>query len=518
MIWTTYNPAQEEKRFRALQQELSEGGRFIYPGRLLQRARAACPKRAVIIFEGRTISYDELYRRVCIFAASLRKGGVKPGDRVLICFENVPEFYIAYYAVWHLGAVVTPVNTFLHEKELAHILHDAAASHVITASDRVDAFMKHDGLEEDNIFTEADIKAEEPVADGKIDETIEEIPVDQMTALLYTSGTTGLPKGVMLSGTNIITNVMQCAARLSFRRERVFGVLPLFHSFAQCICVWASLYTCCTIILVRKIDRRRILNGLKQEPTAMIGVPALYGLFCLLRAEPMGQVRIFASGGDALPDKIRSIFGLLYRRKICNGYGLTETSPLISVDLEGLLEPTSCVGNLVCGVDVKITDEEGNPTPGKAGLLWVRGDNIMLGYYNAPEETKKVLVDGWFNTGDLAYVDLHGKIVITGRLKDLIINKGLNIYPQEIENIILSHANVLRVGVVGRPHESEGEVPVAFVQLRKEQDGAEVELSKLCSQQLAPYKVPRSFICSAKELAVTATGKVDKKILRKQLG
>jgi len=517
MIWTNFDPAQEAERYATLKKELTVDGKYLYPGRLLQRAARACPDSVAIIFRDRSITYAELYRRVCQFAAKLRERGVKPGDRVLICFENVPEFYVAYYAVWHLGAVVTPLNTFLHEKELAHILKDATASYVITAADRVASFTVHDGLRQENIFTEADIGLDQRLPEEPVDETIEEIPIDQMTALLYTSGTTGLPKGVMLSGINIVTSMLQGSARLPLTHERIFGVLPLFHSFAQSICMWAAIHTCSTVILVQKIDRRRILEGLSHLPTAVMGVPALYGLFCLLRANPMEQAKLFVSGGDALPDRIRSVFALLYQRKLCNGYGLTETSPFISADLEGLLEPTSCVGIPMHGVELKITDEEGNPTPGKIGLLWVKGDNVMLGYYNAPEATAKVIVDGWLNTGDLAYIDQHGKIVITGRLKDLIINKGLNIYPQEIENIISSHANVLRVGVVGKPHATEGEVPIAFVQLRKEQDGIEAELSKLCNEQLASYKVPRSFVCSVQQLAVTATGKVDKKVLRKRL-
>jgi len=516
-MWIKFDHVQEAKRYRMLEKKLTSNGTAIYPGLLLQRAARDYPEIAALIVGEREISYRELYERVCYFATTLRSGGIRAGDRVLICFENVPEFYVAYYAVWHLGAVVTPLNTFLHEKELAHVVKDASASHVITASDRVDAFTKHDGLKKEHIFTEADIAIDGPVSANSLDETIAEIPVDQMAALLYTSGTTGLPKGVMLSGTNIITSILQGASRLPFQRERVLGVLPLFHSFAQSICLWCAVHTGSTVILVKKIDRRRILDGLAHRPTAVLGVPALYGLFCLLRAEPMEQVRIFVSGGDALPDRIRSIFGLLYRRKLCNGYGLTETSPFISVDLEGVFEPTSNVGNPMHGVEVKITDEEGKLTPGKTGLLWVRGANVMLGYYNAPDETAKVLVDGWLNTGDLAYIDEHGKVVITGRLKDLIINKGLNIYPQEIENVIVSHSNVLRVGVVGRQHDTEGEIPVAFVQLRKTQENVEAELKALCSQHLAPYKVPRSFICSTEQLEVTATGKVDKKVLRKRL-
>ncbi len=196
---------------------------------------------------------------------------------------------------------------------------------------------------------------------------------------------------------------------------------------------------------------------------------------------------------------------------------MSETSPLIAVDFDDVAEVTNTVGTPAVGVSAEIRDEEGKPLPqGEIGELWVKGDNVMLGYYNAPDLTNDVLKDGWFRTGDTMYFDPKGKLVIAGRVKDLIKSKGIKIYPQEIENIIMSHANVIRVGVIGVKDETNSEIPIAYVQLRQAEEGIEQKLKTLCTQQLASYKVPRSFICSTEELPVTATGKVDKKLLRAQ--
>jgi len=216
-----------------------------------------------------------------------------------------------------------------------------------------------------------------------------------------------------------------------------------------------------------------------------------------------------------MPDKIRSYFSLLYGRKICSGYGLTETSPMISADLEDVLVSTNTVGKPVIGLQCVAKDEQGNDVPrGEVGELWVKGDNVMLGYYNAPEATADTMHDGWLKTGDLVYFDAQGKIVISGRIKDLIIHKGFNIYPQEVENVLISHANVLRAAVIGRMDDEHGETPIAYVQLRQAQEGIERELKKLCMQNLASYKIPREFICVTKDLPTTATGKINKKALR----
>lgn len=508
------HPKQNEAAFfKKTIEDISPKGRLLYVGNLLQRAAQLFNDEVpALIYQDETIRYLDLYRRASALTKLLIAKGLKPRDRVLVCFENSPEFYVAYFAVLQAGAVVAPINTFLKETELTHIVSDAKPRFIITSADRKSIFEKTDGSNIP-IITNEDMKT--PDASFVPDEPIELEP-DEMAALLYTSGTTGLPKGVMLSSRNIITNCVQGLTRLQIGfKERVFGVLPLFHVFAQTACIWSAFLVGATVILVPKIDRRYILSALKHKPTGFLGVPALYGLMCLLKTAPLGSVKFFLSGGDAMPDKIRMYFELLYHRKICNGYGLTETSPVIALDCEDIMQPTNVVGKPIYGIECEIRDEQGKALPaGQIGELWVKGPNVMLGYYNAKEHTDKVLKDGWFNTGDAMYVAKDGKLVITGRTKDLIISKGINIYPPEIENVILGHSNVIRAGVIGQKDDAYGEVPIAYVQLKEDQPGIEAELKKLCSNQLASYKVPRSFICSTEELPMTATGKVDKKVLR----
>ncbi len=499
--------------FEQLKTQLTKDGSLLYAGRLLERAAHEFGDMRAIIYKDEEITYRELFNRASIFCTWLKKKGLAPRDRVIICFENSPEFMIAYYAVWQAGAVVVPVNTFLKEHELGHIIKDAQPKYILTAPDRVELFKKADGEDLAPIITSDEMPR--PNEHFRPDEPID-LPRDEMAALLYTSGTTGLPKGVMLSSNNIITNIMQGVARLQIGfAERLFGVLPLFHVFAQNLCVWSAVFIGATVILVPKIDRRYILSALKHKPTGFFGVPALYGLLCLLKTAPIEGVKYFISGGDAMPNKIRAYFELLYRRKICNGYGLTETTPLIAIEFDDVAQPTNTLGKPVVEVQCEIRDEKMQPVPrGAIGELWVKGDNIMLGYYNAPEMTEKVLKDGWFNTGDTMYFDERGKLIITGRTKDLIIHKGINIYPQEIENVLMSHPNVIRAGVIGIVDEAHGEIPIAYVQLRDQKEGIETKLKQLCSQQLASYKVPRTIICQVDDLPLTVTGKVDKKVLR----
>jgi long-chain acyl-CoA synthetase len=504
----------EQDRFNALYATLSSSGKLLYAGTLLARAAQLYPAHTALLYEDESISYKELYARASSLSRLLRLRGVNPRDRVLICIENTPFFYIAYYAIWQIGAIVVPLNTFLKEAELAHIIRDAEPSLIITHKERLSMFGATQ-IALPPLLTESDLSSDgEPLQDHELTQ----LDDHEMAALLYTSGTTGLPKGVMLSSKNIMTNLVQGAARLDVPEHgRVFGVLPLFHSFAQNACVWGSIFKGYTVILVHKIERRLIIKNLeKYKPTIFLGVPALYGLLCLLRKVPLESVELFVSGGDALPDRIRSVFSLLFRRKICCGYGLTETTPLVSFEIDDEFVVTNNVGAPVIGISLSIRDEQGNEVaPGTIGELWVKGDNIMLGYYKAPQATEQVMKDGWFNTGDLVYCDEKGRIVISGRTKDLISNKGLKIYPQEVENVISSHSNVLRVGVIGKIDPASGEIPIAYIQLRKEQQNIEKELENLCKMHLAVYKIPREFICSVTELATTATGKVDKKVLRK---
>jgi long-chain acyl-CoA synthetase len=503
----------EKALYERYTREISKNGVLMYIGRLLERAAHMVPQRVALICRDKTITYQELYRRACAFSTVLKQKGVKPRDRVLLYFENSIEFYIGYFGVLHAGAVIAPLNTLLGERELAHIITDSQPTLMVAQHDLLDRIKNMPSLTIP-ILTEKDMPI--VAADEKVDETIIECKPEELAALLYTSGTTGLPKGVMLSSRNMISNVMQGLTRYETgQHETVFGVLPMFHSFTQNTCIWLSLFRMYTVIVVPHIDRRAIMEGLKHKPTIFLGVPALYGLLCLLKTAPLDSVRLFISGADALPDKIRAGFALIYRRRICSGYGMTETSPIISVDLDDETVPTSNVGRPCYGVHVEVRDAQEVPVPqGQIGQLWISGDNVMMGYYNAPDQTNAVLKNGWLASGDLGYLDTKGRIVITGRSKDLIIHKGVNIYPQEIENVIVGHANVLRAAVIGIPDEATGEVPVAYVQVRENNENMERELKALCMRDLAAYKVPRVFICNTRELPTTATGKVDKKKIR----
>lgn len=506
----------EKERYAFLQESLvGHQEEIMFPGALLHRGACLFANNIALIYKDRSITYLELFNRAALFSKLLVARGIKPHDRILLFVENSLSFYVGYFGIWQTGAVVAPLNFFLLERELDHIVSDAQPAMIVAHSSKV-ALIKGDNLPP--ILTEQDMNLE---GDVQLDEMvackIHEPQPDELAILLYTSGTTGLPKGVMLSSKNIMTNVVQILARIPLSEsQRLFCILPLFHSFAQNTCIWSAFFSGSSVIVVPKIERRALLDGLKHQPTIFLGVPALYGLLSLLKTAPLASVEYFVSGGDALPDKIRAGFELIYRRKLCNGYGLTETSPFIAADLDDVAELTNCVGRPALGIECSLRNEYGNEVPRtEIGTLWVKGGNVMLGYYNAPEKTASELVDGWFCTGDFATFNEEGKLFICGRSKDLISNKGLKIYPQEVENIILDHAAVMYVGVVGQRDAAHNEVPVAFVQLLpgKHEQEVEHELAELCKKNLAAYKVPRSFIF-VKDMPMTATNKVDKKVLR----
>jgi len=512
--------------FESIKQKLTtDDGSLLYAGNLLQRACQQFPTNIALIEPTKTITYKELYFRSLLVGKKLKEAGVQPGDRVLLYFENSAAFYVAYFAIWQLGAVVCPLNIFLHAKELAHIITDAAPSLIFSSS------TLQSNLED--LVTDGLLATLPPILNEQIIDWDAAVPsdiaaafpdmtpvtrnTDQLCVLMYSSGTTGVPKGIMLSSKNILTNTMQSYARFTLNgqtdKERFFSVLPLFHVFAQHVCLWLPIMTGSSIIIVAKIDRKLILEGLEKKPTLFFGFPALYGLLCLMKTAPLDSIKMFVSGADMLPDKIRAGFAMIYGRKICSGYGLSEASPVVGVNHENDEEPTTVIGYPLVGIDCEVRDDsEQQVERGTIGTLWLRGDNIMMGYYNAPESTATVLKNGWLNTGDLGSIDEQGKLAIRGRSKDLIIHKGFNIYPAEIENILMRHPAVFKAAVIGQPEAMSGEVPVAFVAVKKSDSNLEEHLRILCASNLASYKIPRKFIC-LEDLPMNATGKIDKKQL-----
>lgn len=500
------NKGYEIKFYEEIKERFSWDGGLLPVADFVRRAVQIHPNNIALLGSEKTISYKELYFRALQIAHLLKQKGIKPRDKVLLYCENSVEFYIFYYAIWLRGAVAVPVNIFLHEKELTHVIKDSQACAILTSTSFAEKFAKKIPL----IITEKNIDWGEPapLSLRDIDDPFvnQSLDIDELALLLYTSGTTGVPKGVMLSSRNILTNAMQDYARLrmfSNEKERFFAVLPLFHVFAQNTCMWLPLMTGSQVIIVRRIERKLILDGLRKKPTLFFGFPALYGLLCLMKTAPLESIKRFVSGADAMPDKIRSAFAMIYGRKICSGYGLTEAAPVIAINHDNENLPTNVVGRPVVGIECEIRD----------GTLWVRGDNVMLGYYKAPQETAKVLRDGWLNTGDLASIDDDGNIAILGRSKDLIIHKGFNIYPQEVENILMSHPAVFKAAVIGRHESVVGQVPIAYIATRDDKERIERSLRLLCAESLASYKIPRKFIC-LDDLPMSPTGKIDKKQLQ----
>lgn len=490
---------------------------------LLNDAVHVFAERIFLLYKDQMYSYQQFFDMVMHCAQKMLDSGVTFNDKVLIVAENTPLFYVGYFASWQIGAIAVPVNNFLKLAEIEHIIQDCQPSFLICDEHRVD-FLQTEVTTTvfKGIFTQQSMSFD-PWQKEPINPPLDQLNPDELAVLVYTSGTTGVPKGVMLSSRNILTNINQCVTRLEIgSEERVLCVLPLFHVFTQITCVWLAIKQGVSVVIVPKIERSHIIDGLAKKPTIVLGVPALFGLFCLFRNLDFSHVRLFVAGGDAMPDKIRSLFALLYGRKIINGYGLSEASPVVAVHLDDVMTYTNTIGKPLDGIIYQIrplADSSQAPydSPYQIGQLFIRGDNVMLGYYHDQKATEHALPNGWLDTGDCAYFDNDKNIVITGREKDLIISKGFNIYPQEVENIIALSQSVIRVAVVGKDDQMHGQVPIAFVQLRQEQKGIEKELSKLCAHHLASYKIPRLFICSTEALPTTATGKVDKKQLKKQL-
>jgi long-chain acyl-CoA synthetase len=515
-------PSHEQTVFEQLKQEYSRDGQLMFVGDVMQQLCEKFKNRIALDAPGRMVTYAQLQALAQQVAKKFQAQGVTTGDRVLVYYENSIEFYVGYLATWLLHAVPVPVNTFLHEKELAHIVTDAEPKLIFTMPAFVEklqnlvdggyiAFLPH-VMTGEEIDWDARKSEEKVVPAGQL-------KADDLALLLYTSGTTGVPKGVMISSRNAMTNAIQAFVRFQSAGlqggERLFCVLPLFHAFAQNACIWFAMLTGSAVIIVPRIDRKLILEGLDRNPTVFFGFPALYGLLCLMKTAPLDTIKLFVSGADALPDKIRAGFAMIYGRRICSGYGLTEASPVVTVDIGNEDHQTNVVGPAMAGIELRLVGENGEIVEqGQIGTLWVKGDNIMMGYYHAPEATAQVLVDGWLNTGDLVSLDQEGNIAIRGRSKDLIIHKGFNIYPQEVENVLLKHPHVFKAAVVGKAEDMSGQVPVAYVAVRNgDHKLTEEGLRKLCNEHLAAYKVPRQIIC-LEDLPMNATGKVDKKQLK----
>jgi long-chain acyl-CoA synthetase len=483
------------------------------------------PDKIALYWGESEFSYATLSAQSGAVAAELSgKFGVKPGDRVALWVKNCPEFVSSVFGILSAGGVVVPINNFLKPAEVSYIVNDSGANVLITdaelAAHSETLKAARPSLE---ILRVEEFPALNPSSIPARDLSELHSPSScsekDLAALLYTSGTTGHPKGAMLTHGNFLHNVASCMAALDVREdERVVVALPQFHSFM--FTVGTLLPPLCGggILLLKTLHPfKQVLEEIaRHRGTILPAVPSFYR--ALLAVPEFGRLplRLCISGGAPLPVEVFNEFTRKFPFLLREGYGPTESSPVATVNpIYGINKPGS-IGKPIPNVELSIRDEVGHELPvGAIGEICIRGGNVMRGYWNQPEETAKVLRDGWLYTGDVGYRDADGYYYITDRKKDMLLVNGINVYPREIEEVIYQFPGVKEAAVVGVPDPRKGEQPVAFVTMAEGQTLDEKALSQFIRSKLADYKVPKRIVFMS-ALPRNATGKILKTALRQQ--
>jgi len=470
--------------------------------------------------------------RVTNAIASVLKNelGVKSGDRVAVVLSNVPEFGLVFAAAARIGAITVPFNYMLKAEELTRSISDCDAKVLITEPDlyrtNIRDKSKVPGIEHWVMIGPASQVPEgfysiDDLTKGYANAKTEPIVLDPdaPASIFYTSGTTGFPKGAILTSRNLLSTVTLSTRMLRLGpKDFCVAPLPLAHIFGFTTGIIGGLYCGASGVLMKYFDPLAALKNIeKYHATLYLGVPAMYNMILLFKPEEydLSSIRYWLSGADAMPlEQIRKLESL--GGKFIEGYGLVETSPIISVNLP-LLRRTGTVGMPVLGVKVRVMDESGKMQGrGKVGEFVVRGPNVMKGYWGDEERTAQAFEHGWFHTGDMGYRDRLGYLHFVDREKDVVKAGGYSVFSREVEEEILAHPAVYEVALVGAPHPTKGEVPVAFIQLHAGAQATADELLEWCKEHIAGYKRPR-IIRIIDQMPLTMTLKVLKRDLRQQI-
>ncbi len=491
-------------------------------GSILMAAAQDRPEHPAIRLGERSLSYAELDRAARGVATGLRERGIAPGSQVAVMIPNVPEFTIAYYGILYAGCAVVPLNVLLSAPEVTYHIEDSEAQLLIAHP-----------LFGEPAATGAN-GAGVPVAwvDGEADDDLpamaavaplpafHETSPDDTAVILYTSGTTGKPKGAELSHANLFVNCAVVVPKLLplGKDDVALATLPLFHSFGQTCIQNATIATGGTFTLLPRFTPEEAMEIMERDKvTLFAGVPTMY--FALLHHEgarqpDLSSLRYCMAGGAPMPVEVMKAFEAKFGVEILEGYGLSETSPVASFNQPDKPRTPGSIGYPVWGVEMAILDDKDQPLPdGERGEICIRGHNIMKGYWNRPEATAETMRSGWFHSGDIGIRDPGGSYRIVDRVKDMILRGGFNVYPREVEEVLYAHPAVVEAAVIGVPHESHGEEVKAVVALGKEQQTTPEELVAYCKQNLAAYKYPR-IVEIIDTLPKGPTGKILKRELR----
>ncbi|RUM73811.1 MAG: long-chain fatty acid--CoA ligase [Sulfurovum sp.] len=479
------------------------------------------------------ITYKEILENVDKLAGFLEQKGVKENDKVALFLRNSPEFIYTIFAVSKLGAILVPINTFLKEEELTYILQDSQSS-ILMASTQYAKVINHSKASslcrfiiwegEEVLEKENHLHFDEALS-SKNKESIQ-VPreLEDTAVIIYTSGTTGKPKGAMLSNKNILSNAESGRRTINVKpKDRGIVFLPMFHSFTFSIGIMLPLYVGASIVIIQSIQpfSNIFKQTLLKRVTLFFGVPDVYNALSKAKLPWyfmwFNKIRIFVSGAAALQPKTLDAMDKKFRRAaLLEGYGLSEASPAVSMNTLKKQKAGS-VGTALYSYEIKVVDEEMNELPhGGIGDIIVKGDNVMQGYLNRPEATAENIINGWLLTGDMGYIDDENFLFIVDRKKDLIISKGINIYPRELEEVIDKYEGISASAVIGIIDEKSGEVPIVYIELNEDTESLDEKgLKKYMKEHLANYKIPKQ-IHVIESLPKNATGKVLKRVLKNE--
>jgi long-chain acyl-CoA synthetase len=462
------------------------------------------------------VSYALLDEGSARVAGLLRARGVGPGDRVGIMLPNVPYFALAYYGALRLGAVVVPMNVLLKGREVGFYLSDSGTHVLLAWHGFAEAAETGAGDAGAELVLVEPGDFERQVAEAEPVRELADRDGSDTAVILYTSGTTGTPKGAELTHDNLRRNAEVSRALHDLGPDDVvLGALPLFHSFGQTCALNATISGGGTLSLLPRFDPGKALEILQRDAaTVFMGVPTMYGA---LLHDPgndeadLSRLRLCVSGGASLPVELMRGFEEAFGCVILEGYGLSETSPVASFNHSESDRKPGSIGTPIDGVEMRVVDDDGRPLEaGEVGEIVIRGHNVMKGYWQREDATAEAVRDGWFHSGDMARVDEDGYFFIVDRKKDLIIRGGYNVYPREVEEVLYEHPAVREAAVVGIPHDEWGEEVGAAVALKEGEEISAAELRDYVKQQVASYKYPRE-IWFVDELPKGPTGKILKR-------
>lgn len=508
----------------------------------VQQQAKQTPTKVAYHFQGQDVTYEALEQSVSRFAQGLQDLGIQKGDNVALLLGNTPHFIISLYAIMRIGATAVPVNPTYTKDEISYILQNAQVKGIVALDlllPLVEVVAEHFPTVEAFIICETTPQVAEQVAalqgaakaktklfqqvvaQASGSAEIADIHRDDTAVILYTSGTTGQPKGAMLTHNNLYCNARDIGVYLNMdEHDRVIATLPVFHVFALTVVVNAPLMKGATVLLAPRFSPAEIYALAKTEKaTIFAGVPTMFNFLLQFKdgdPKDFEHLRLAISGGASLPVALLHAFEQQFNVRISEGYGLSEASPVTCFNPLDRERKAGSIGTSIPNVENKVVDEYGQEVPiGEVGELIVRGPNVMKGYYKMPDETALAIRDGWLYTGDLARRDEDGYFFIVDRKKDLIIVGGFNVYPREVEEVLYTHPNVVEAAVVGFPDQTFGEAVHAFIVLKEPTTSIE-EMQAFCREHLVKYKVPTT-IELIDELPKNSTGKILRRSFKERI-